>query len=88
MSSVELSDEVLARLRAEATRCGSTVEAIISELAAQLPGQRGPDRPAAPGDEPTHRLRFVGVGASGRTEPLDIHRERAELAEKKFSEGI
>ena len=30
MSSVELSDEVLARLRAEATRRGVTVETVIA----------------------------------------------------------
>ena len=60
MSFVELSDEVLARLEAEATRRGLSIEAIITELAAQLPSERsGRDR----------KLSFVGIGASlsGRT---------------------
>lgn len=77
MSSVELSDEVLARLRAEATRRGVTVETVIAELAAQLPADTD-DALAA----------FIGCGASGRTEPFDIHRERRELAAKKYAEGI
>lgn len=35
-----------------------------------------------------HRLSFIGIGASGNTRSFDIHRERAELADKKFAEGI
>ena len=51
---------LLGRLEAEATCRGLTVEAIITELAAQLPADRsGRDR----------KLSFVGIGASlsGRT---------------------
>ncbi len=68
MSSVELSDEVLARLRAEATRRGVTVETVIAELAAQLPADT--DDPLAA---------FIGSGASGRGDLGRRHREiRAE----------
>jgi hypothetical protein len=35
-----------------------------------------------------HRLSFLGVGDSGRTEPTDVKRERAELAAKKYAEGV
>ena len=31
---------------------------------------------------------FIGSGDSGRSEPFDIHKARAELAERKFAEGI
>ena len=92
--TIELSVEVQARLQGEATRRGITLDQLIAELAAQLPGEQGGDRAVEAAGaselrgEPKHRLRFVGMGASGRTEPLDIHRERSELAEKKFAEGI
>ena len=59
MSSVELSDEVLARLRAEADRRKVTVENVIAELAARLPG------------EGEHRFSFMGLGASGTAERHD-----------------
>lgn len=78
--TVELPDDALARLRAEATRRGVTIDVVIAELAGRLPaGSSAPRK---------HRLSFVGIGSSGRTEPLDIHRERAELAERKHAEGV
>jgi hypothetical protein len=75
--TIELSAEAEARLQAEASRRGITVDQVVAELAAQLPAE-----------EIKHRLSFVGIGASGRTEPLDIHRERSQLAAKKLAEGL
>jgi hypothetical protein len=79
--TVELPPEALRRLEAEATRRGISIDDVIAELAANLPV----DTPASSSG---HRLRFIGIGASGDTRPFDIHRERAELAERKFAEGI
>ncbi|MEO8268025.1 MAG: hypothetical protein ABI706_21190 [Ilumatobacteraceae bacterium] len=31
---------------------------------------------------------FIGCGASGRTEPFDIHQERADAFSKKLAQGI
>ncbi len=77
--TLDLPAEAEARLQAEANRRGVTLDQLVAELANQLPAESG---------MPKHRLGFVGIGASGRTEPLDIHRERADLAAKKFAEGI
>jgi hypothetical protein len=78
--TLDLPDEARARLEAKATRRGITLEELIAQLAAQLPAQ--------PNVERRHRLSFVGIGASGDTRPLDIRRERAELAERKRAKGI
>jgi hypothetical protein len=72
--TLELSAEAQARLQAEATRRGITLDQLIAELADSFPA-----------DDPLEA--FIGCGASGRTEPFDIHRERAEAAAKKFAEG-
>ena len=77
--TIELSDEAQARLEAEAARRGITLDELIAQLASQLP--------ARPGEARRHRLSFIGIGASGRTEPIDIHRERSELAARKHAEG-
>ena len=47
---------------------------MIAELAARIPVE-----------DPLES--FVGCGASGDTRPFDIHRERAELADRKLAEG-
>jgi hypothetical protein len=73
--TVELPPEALRRLEAEAARRGISIDDVIAELAAGLPV-----------DDPLES--FIGCGASGDTRPFDIHRERAELADKKFAEGI
>ncbi len=73
--TVELPAETLRRLQGEATRRGISIEDVIAELAARLPV-----------DDPLES--FIAFGASGDTRPFDIHRERAELADKKFAEGI
>lgn len=76
---VELPDELVARLQAEAVRRGVSVDAVIADLAARLPADQVP---------PRHKLSFIGLGASGRTEAMDIRRERAELAAKREAQGI
>ena len=73
--TVELPEAALARLRAEAARRGVSIDEVIAELAAHLPAE-----------DPLEA--FIGCGASGRTEPFDIHHERAELAAKKHAEGV
>jgi Ribbon-helix-helix protein, copG family len=73
--TVELPEDALARLRAEAARRGVSIDVVIAELAAHLPAE-----------DPLEA--FIGCGASGRTEPFDIHHERAELAAKKHAEGV
>ncbi len=57
--TLELSDEALARLNAEANRRGVTLDELVAELAAKLP------RTLADG----RRLSFVGIGysTSGRS---------------------
>jgi hypothetical protein len=77
--TVELPEEALARLRAEAARRGTSVDDVIADLVGRLP-------PPAPSRR--HRLSFVGVGESGRSEPTDVKLERAELAAKKYAEGV
>ncbi len=66
-------EELASRLNAEAERRGITSEALLDELAARL-------------DD--HLEAFIGCGASGRTEPFDIHQERADAASKKLAQGI
>ncbi len=77
--TVELPAEALRRLEAEAARRGTSIDDVIAEFAARLPNEAPPSG---------HRLSFIGIGASGDTRPFDIHRERAELAERKLAEGI
>ena len=72
--TLDLPAEAQARLQAEATRRGVTLGQLITELADSLPAE-----------DPLEA--FIGCGSSGRTEPFDIHKERAELAAKKFAEG-
>ncbi len=66
MSAIELPDDVAAALAAAAAERGMTE----AELVAELLGDTEPDELDA----------FIGVGASGRTGPFDIHRERAAAA--------
>lgn len=72
--TVELPPEALRRLEAEATRRGISIDDVIAEFAANLPIE-----------DPLES--FIGCGASGDTRPFDIHRERAELADRKLAEG-
>ena len=66
-------EELAARLNAEAARRGTTSEALLDELAAKLD------------EDPLEA--FIGCGASGHSEPFDIHHERSELAAKKHAKG-
>ena len=77
---IDLPADVLARLEAEAGRRSITVEELIVDLAAALP--------ATDAARPNHRLSFIGIGASGNTEPTDARRIRADLAVQKTVEGI
>ena len=73
--TVNLPEELAARLAAEATRRGITVDEVLAEMvAARLPAE-----------DPLEA--FIGCGASGRPEPFDIHSARAELAARKLAEG-
>ena len=61
---VELPEEAVRRLQAEAGRRGVSVEQLIAELASELPAE---------GSGPGRRLAFVGVGASesGTTDRIE-----------------
>ncbi|MGK2886693.1 MAG: hypothetical protein ACSLE8_18275 [Rhodococcus sp. (in: high G+C Gram-positive bacteria)] len=72
--TVELPDEALRRLQAEATRRGVSIDGVIAEFAAGLPTE-----------DPLEA--FIGCGASGNTELFDIHRERDVMASVKLVEG-
>jgi hypothetical protein len=76
--TVDLPEEALARLRAEAVRRGTSVDEVIADLAGRLP---------EPARGRRHRLGFVGVGESGRSGPTDVKRERAELAAEEHVRG-
>lgn len=56
--TIELPDEVLSRVQAEATRRGISVDEVIAELAETLPSVTGTERAQ-------HRFSFTGVAASG-----------------------
>jgi len=73
--TLDLPDDVVARLQAEAARRNVSLDVLIAELAETLPSE-----------DPLEE--FIGCGASGNDEPLDIHRERADLAARKTAQGI
>jgi hypothetical protein len=54
--SLDLSDEAMARLRAEADRRGISVEELVDQLAASLPAEASESSP--------RKLRFFAMGAS------------------------
>jgi hypothetical protein len=57
MSTIEVSEEVAARLAAAAERRGITVDELVAQLADQL-GSEAVEQPRR------HRLSFVGIGSS------------------------
>lgn len=65
--TLDLPDEVVARLRAEAARRGVTLDTLVGELASELLADDALSE-------------FIGTGASGRRDPFDIKNERAALA--------
>lgn len=56
MPVLDVSDEALARLRAEADRRGISVAAVVDELVAGLPAESAESSPK--------KLRFVALGRS------------------------
>lgn len=78
---VQIPDDVAARLADEAGRRGVAVAVVVTELlAARLPAARSTSHDTLEA--------FIGFGASGITEPFDIHQARRDLAERTTSEGI
>lgn len=78
---VHLPDELVDRLAVEAARRGMTVDEVAAEaLAVRFPTGADPGRDALEA--------FIGSGASGQREPFDIHRARADLADRKTAEGV
>lgn len=73
--TLDLPDDAIERLRAEAGRRGITVDAPVAELATTLA-------------ETDPLEAFIGCGASGADEPLDIARERRSLAAAKGAAGL
>ncbi|NOX28532.1 MAG: hypothetical protein GXP35_00540 [Actinobacteria bacterium] len=71
--TLELSDDALARLEAEAARRGVSIDSLINQLASRLPQRSGPTR--------RRKLGIVGLGAStsGR---------RASEADEILAEGF
>ena len=53
--TVDLPEDALARLRAEAKRRGVSIDVVIAELAEALPAETSPAK---------GRLSFIGLGAS------------------------
>ena len=73
--TLELSEDVQARLTAEATRRGITVDDVVAELAATLP--------VGASVAPRRKLAFVGAGASkaGMTQQIE------DLLAEGFGQG-
>jgi hypothetical protein len=82
--SVNLPDDVAARLAAEAARRGLSVD----DLAAELLAVRLLEPPEGRIEEDDALEAFIGCGASGRTEPFDLRQARRDLAEQKRAEGL
>jgi len=73
--TLDLPDDVMDRLRAEADRRGITVDALVAELATALTDA-----------DPLEA--FIGCGASGAAESFDLARERRRLATAKSAAGL
>lgn len=74
--TVQLPDEIAARVQAVAADRGvSADEVVVEAVRAQLPGHE------------TLKA-FIGFGTSGDRRPFDIHEVRRALAERRFTDGI
>ncbi len=73
--TLELSEEVHARLRSEAERRNLTLDQLISDFVLNLPKVNNMDLRS--------RLSFVGIGDSGRT---DLGRRHRELRKEQTKE--
>ena len=69
----DLSEEILARLRAEAERRHLSMDAVVEELAATLPAKRSAGV--------RHRLSFVALGSS-------VSGRRAQDADEMLADGF
>ena len=67
--TLDLPEDVLARLVAEAARRDVTIESLIADLASKLPTETLDD--------------FIGCGDSGISAPLDVKSERSRLAAER-----
>lgn len=72
--SIDLPEQALARLQAEATRRGVSIDTVIAELADQLPDQ------AAGDSTPRRRLSFAGT--------LEAEEDFAERSEEILDELV
>jgi hypothetical protein len=78
---VQIPDEIVVRLTDEAGRRGVAVDVVLTELlAARLPAAQSTSHDTLEA--------FIGFGASGITDPFDVHQARRELATRKSVEGI
>lgn len=77
--TVQLPAEAVRWLQGEEARRGISIDDVIAELASQLP---------AAAVSSGHRLSFIGVGASDDNRPIDVRRDRADLAEQKLTDGL
>lgn len=80
--TVRVPEDLGGQLAAEASRRGLSVDEVAAEVLAAHYSQAGAD---GSGDA---LEAFIGSGSSGRRERFDIHKVRAELAERKLAEGI
>ena len=68
------ADELAAKLDAAARRRGVDPQVIVDRFIAELD------------DDPLEA--FIGIGASGDSEPFDARTARSAAAEKKFVRGV
>lgn len=74
MSTIEVPDEIAAALAAAAREGGVTIAQLLADFVT--------------GSDTDELDAFVGIGASGRTEPFDIRAEREALAAKRDASSI
>jgi hypothetical protein len=68
------ADELAAKLDAAAQRRGVDPQVLVDRFIAELD------------DDPLEA--FIGVGASGESEPFDVRSARSAAADKKFARGV
>ena len=64
MSTIELPDDVAARLEAEARRCGIGLDVLIAELAERFPAPSEASASDLDRTRSSRRLGFVSLGSS------------------------
>jgi hypothetical protein len=78
--TVHVPDELALLLTAEAACRGLSVDEVAAEAPAVSYPRAGSDR----GRDALEA--FIGSGSSGRRDQFDIHKSRAELAERKLAD--